>query len=169
MFWQLYINPLFQLSNIFWLQIWTTVIAWCRLGTGDVLHLSTAWWSHFRDDQYVLIWASLSTPLHICAPSTHVVLMSWLLELYCHHLAHQPISAGLVGRNTHQTSFDHQWLAQGRDIRIQLHSTSKRTHKTIGNAIQWMRCVGNSEAYPNSIGWEDLFPIDQEDTQCSSM
>ena len=24
---------------------------------------------------------------------------------------------------------------------------------------------GSSEAYPNATGWEDLFPIDQEDTQ----
>ena len=75
-----------------------TVSLWRRLDTGGVRRPSTAWWSHFRHDQHVLFWVSPSTPLHICAPSTHVVVMSWLLELYCHHLAHQPISAGLMRR-----------------------------------------------------------------------
>ena len=105
-----------------------TVSLWRRLDTGGVRRPSTAWWSHFRHDQHVLFWVSPSTPLHICAPSTHVVVMSWLLELYCHHLAHQPISAGLVGRkNTSNKPWPPMASTRVWCIRIQLHSTSKDT------------------------------------------
>ena len=98
MFWQLYIKPLFQLSNCFWLQIWTNCkplkfgAGWAQAAFcvpvqcgGYILGMISPHW--FEQ----VLWLHYTSVLP--QPMWH-----WLLEPYCHHLAHQLISVGLMRR-----------------------------------------------------------------------